>query len=69
MAVLVDEASMLDMSLAAALLDALPTNVPVQLLLVGARTRPPAFNACIAREGLRTVVRVVVAIILTFSGL
>lgn len=38
MAVLVDEASMLDMSLAAALLDALPTNVPVQLVLVGRDT-------------------------------
>lgn len=36
LAVLVDEVSMLDMSLAAALLDALPTDRPVQLVLVGA---------------------------------
>lgn len=44
LAVLVDEASMLDMSLAAALLDALPTDRPVQLILVGAAKPPyPAF--------------------------
>lgn len=41
MAVLVDEASMLDMTLAAALLDALPTDRPVQLVLVGATPASP----------------------------
>jgi hypothetical protein len=47
MAVLVDEASMLDLPLAAALLNALPTNVPVQLVLVGAWGAPsPAEYLC-----------------------
>ena len=35
LSILVDETSMLDMSLAGALLDAIPTNMPVQLVLVG----------------------------------
>ena len=36
LSILVDETSMLDMSLASSLLDAIPTDVPVQLVLVGA---------------------------------
>lgn len=43
LAVLVDEVSMLDMSLAAALLDALPTDRAVQLVLVGAPKRCAPF--------------------------
>ena len=43
LAVLVDEASMLDITLAAALLDALPTDRPVQLVLVGALLRCPLY--------------------------
>ena len=35
LSILVDETSMLDMSLASSLLDALPTDIPVQLVLVG----------------------------------
>ena len=35
LSILVDETSMLDMSLAGALLDAIPTNMHVQLVLVG----------------------------------
>ena len=35
LSILVDETSMLDMSLASSLLDAIPTDIPVQLVLVG----------------------------------
>ena len=56
LAVLVDEVSMVDMSLAAALLDALPTDRAVQLVLVGAPqhcappcpTKAPPEHAAIA---------------------
>lgn len=43
-AVLLDEASMLDLPLAAALLDALPRNRPTNLVLIGAL--PPEFSTC-----------------------
>ncbi|CAL8469331.1 g8872 [Coccomyxa elongata] len=45
LAVLVDEVSMLDMSLAAALLDALPTDRAVQLVLVGDADQLPPVGA------------------------
>lgn len=41
-AVLVDETSMLDMPMAAALLDALPSQQPLQLVLVGQRSHTPS---------------------------
>ena len=40
LSILVDETSMLDMSLASSLLDAIPTNIPVQLVLVGEPLHP-----------------------------
>ena len=35
LSILVDETSMVDMSLASSLLDAIPTHIPVQLVIVG----------------------------------
>ena len=40
LSILVDETSMLDMSLASSLLDAIPTDIPVQLVLVGEHCLP-----------------------------
>ena len=43
----VDEASMLDLGLGAALLDALPRSHPCQLVLVGAPVLPRALSLCL----------------------